>query len=68
MLYNSTKAMSQPKFVDFYIFGELPNGFVGASFLISRNEYPANATSLNYTTTVSISALQAHATWTDRVL
>jgi hypothetical protein len=44
--------MSQPKYIDFYVFGKLPNNFTQPSFLISRNDYPAGAHSLNLTVTV----------------
>jgi hypothetical protein len=46
--------MSQPIYVDVYIFGKLPNGFTQPSFLIAHNDYPAGVHTLNLTATVDV--------------
>lgn len=53
MTYNSTLARRQPKFLDVYIQGQLPSGFIQPQYLLRRSDFdPANKV-VSFDTTVS---------------
>ncbi|KAI0690316.1 hypothetical protein BC835DRAFT_190380 [Cytidiella melzeri] len=52
--YNSTRARWQPLTLDVYISGTYPNGFVTPYYQLLRTDYPANATSLSFETTLPV--------------
>ncbi|KAI0345414.1 hypothetical protein BDW22DRAFT_1482602 [Trametopsis cervina] len=52
--YNSTLARWQPKFLDVYISGVYPSGFVTPSYQLLRVDYPPTSHSLTFQTTLPI--------------
>jgi hypothetical protein len=53
--YNSTTAFAHPQTLDFYIQGTQPSGFVTPYYRLQRiNDYPSDAKTLTFQTTVSM--------------
>ncbi|KAI0088842.1 hypothetical protein BDY19DRAFT_151242 [Irpex rosettiformis] len=60
ILYNSTRARWQPLYLDIYLSGKYPNGFVLPDFQVLRLDYPADAHFYDFNTTLPVISFDAN--------